>query len=248
MRRSNRIGFEMLESRVMLSAAPVSAHPAFGSLPKSYEPSALIGPMLSSSAAALSAPANVKATFVTSTNQMQISWSASSGATSYNVYRNTANNTSTAACIGSAVSGTSFVDKSPALGANYFYWVKACKGSTVSPYSTVAQCMDSDRNVSVTKKIDATALLQAINFLQDLSDDINAILKWDPCGKPSVSPKLDSLSASVTETFVETPSGAIVSGTSGTGVVVVNESGEVTAQYTRWYPLYCFYWIRSYGL
>ena len=240
--KSSWIGFEHLESREMLSAAPALAFPALLPVPISHghAPSSQVGAMLPSSATTVSAPTNVKAVFITSTNQVQISWSPSSGAASYNVYRSTANNANTAACIASAVSGTSFLDKSPVTGATYHYWVKACKNSTLSSYSSAVQCADTDRNVVVTKSISADALLKVINFTKDLADDINDILAWDPAPKPSVSPRLDSVNASVTETLIETPSNAIVSGTAS---IIVSESGHVTAQVSAGIP-----YIASVGL
>jgi fibronectin type 3 domain-containing protein len=227
--RTRRIGFEQLERREMMSAGPALACPTLllSSNHLGGAPASLVGPMLSSSATTVSAPTSVKATFVTSTNQMQISWSLSAGATSYNVYRSTTNNSNTAVCIGSAISGSSFVDKSPVTGTTYFYWVKACKGSTLSAFSSVAQCADTDRTVVVTKTISADTMLKVINFTKDLVDDIQAILAWDPAPKPSVSGTIDSLKATVTETLIETPSNAIVSGTAS---VSATEAGHVTGQ------------------
>ena len=191
-------------------------------------PAAMSGVTVSTSAASVPAPTNVKATFLTSANQMQVTWNASAGATSYNVYRNTVNNSNSATLIGPSVSGLSYLDKSPTPDASYYYWVKAGKGSTMSAFSTAAQCNDSDHAYSGTKTFNLNPLLNVINFTKDLADDINGILKWDTAPKPSVSGKLDTWSACMTENVVETPSNQVVSGTS---VVTASESGEVTGQY-----------------
>jgi hypothetical protein len=85
----------------------------------------------------------------------------------------------------------------------------------------------------VKKSISFTALLQVINITKDTVDDINDILAWDPAPKPSVSATLDCLSASETESLLETPTGAIVS---GTAQVNASESGHITGEYTAGIP------------
>jgi hypothetical protein len=245
MRRNRTLRIETLDRREMLSVSPIalptavavnSAH-VIPAITAAAQPSgqtlALSGALLPSRAATLNAPTNVKAAFVASTNQMQISWNASSGAASYNVYRNTVNNPNAASAISTGVSGLSFVDNSPVPGTSYYYWVKAWKGATASPFSTAAQNADSDHFAVVKKSISVNALLQVINITKDMVDDINDILAWDPAPKPSVSAVLDCLSASETENLLETPAGAIVS---GTAEVSASESGHVTGQYTAGIP------------
>lgn len=83
----------------------------------------------------LTAPSNVQATDGSLDNQVQITWSASSGATSYKVYRNTINDSSTATQIGTPTQ-TSYDDNPPYSDVTYWYWVKASCANGDSDFST----------------------------------------------------------------------------------------------------------------
>lgn len=76
---------------------------------------------------ALAAPTNLSA--VVQGHDVRLSWTASSGAASYNVYRN-------GDLLASGVTGTTFVDENPGYGS-YTYYVKALKSNgDRSPRST----------------------------------------------------------------------------------------------------------------
>jgi len=202
----------------------VQAYNNLGSSPLSNQ-LALTLPALANS---VNAPTNVGAAFNTMANQTQVSWSPVAGATSYSVYRSTMNNVNTAVSIGSVGAGaTSTVDSSPAVGAEYFYWIKAVRGSASSGFSNAAASLDTDHNAIITTSLNLNSLLNAFNLTQDLVNDLNDLLAWDPAPKLDVSARLDFLSASVTENLLETPFNQIVSGTSR---ITLSESGEVTAQ------------------
>jgi fibronectin type 3 domain-containing protein len=81
----------------------------------------------------LIAPASLLASDGTYTDKVLLSWSASSAATSYNVYRATSP-TGTKSLRGSPV-GTTFNDTNAIPGASYTYWVMACNGTSCSDYS-----------------------------------------------------------------------------------------------------------------
>ncbi|MCJ7585003.1 MAG: pre-peptidase C-terminal domain-containing protein, partial [Anaerolineales bacterium] len=81
----------------------------------------------------LSAPINVQASDGTYANKVQVTWDASSGATSYKVYR-AASETGTKSLLGSPT-GTSFNDTTAKPGVTYHYWVKAYRGSRDSDFS-----------------------------------------------------------------------------------------------------------------
>jgi fibronectin type 3 domain-containing protein len=53
-----------------------------------------------------------------------VSWNAVSGATTYTIWRNTANNSGTATQIGTDTASP-FSDTTAAAGTTYFYWVRA---------------------------------------------------------------------------------------------------------------------------
>lgn len=81
-------------------------------------------------------PTGVVATAGLYVNKVNVSWTASAGATSYTVYRNATNTTVGATNLGSPT-GATFDDTTlPATFANYYYFVTATNGSGTSAAST----------------------------------------------------------------------------------------------------------------
>ena len=83
------------------------------------------------------APTGVLASDGTYTDKVRVTWNASTGATSYEVYRATSSG-GTKTMIGTP-STTSYDDTSAAVGTTYYYWVKAmndCGSSAFSAYNT----------------------------------------------------------------------------------------------------------------
>jgi hypothetical protein len=83
---------------------------------------------------ALAAPVNVVAT-ASSTTQVNITWSAVGGATSYQVYRRSATTGGAFVLINSPATNA-YADTSVTAGSSYFYVVRAVNASTSSPDST----------------------------------------------------------------------------------------------------------------
>jgi fibronectin type 3 domain-containing protein len=81
----------------------------------------------------LLSPTGVSASDGTYTDKVQINWTASSGATSYKVYR-AASATGAKGLLGSPTS-TSYDDTTATPGLTYYYWVRACRGAHCSDYS-----------------------------------------------------------------------------------------------------------------
>ena len=81
------------------------------------------------------APDNVTASDGAYTDKVQIVWTAPSGATEYQVHRNTSNSSSGATQIG-APSATSYDDTTAEPGTTYYYFVKACNEGGCSDFST----------------------------------------------------------------------------------------------------------------
>jgi len=95
-----------------------------------------------------SAPTGVSATSA-DTAKVRVTWSAPSGATSYKVYRNTVNNSSTAALVGTP-SGALYDDTTVTPLVTHYYWVKATNSGGDSAFSASAQGMRLAPSMAVT--------------------------------------------------------------------------------------------------
>jgi hypothetical protein len=83
-------------------------------------------------------PTNVSASDNTFTDKVQVTWTESAGATGYEVWRNTSNNSATATMISSIdVVGSSYDDTTATAGTTYWYWVKAKNSGGTSGFSVV---------------------------------------------------------------------------------------------------------------
>ena len=99
------------------------------------------GPFSTSNAGTRSSPPPtptlVAATDSTSCANITITWTNSAGATGYQIWRNTINDSASASLAGNA-SGTPFVD-TPTAGITYFYWIRATNTCGASAFSTPDQ-------------------------------------------------------------------------------------------------------------
>ena len=82
-----------------------------------------------------SAPSGVSASDGTSTALVRVTWSASSGATSYKVYRATSDSSSAATVLASGLTSLYYDDSTAEVGTTYFYWVKAVNSVGTSDFS-----------------------------------------------------------------------------------------------------------------
>jgi fibronectin type 3 domain-containing protein len=87
-----------------------------------------------SAATPLSAPTGLVASATTA--QIQLSWSAVAGATSYSIYRGTSSGSYTS--IASGQTGTNYTDSSAANGTTYYYVVRSVKNAVESANSNEA--------------------------------------------------------------------------------------------------------------
>ena len=83
---------------------------------------------------AMSPPTGLVASDGTYTNLIRLAWTAAVGSQGYEVWRNTLNNTNTAAQIGSAA-GTGYDDATPVPGTRYYYWVRGTSGLQTTGFS-----------------------------------------------------------------------------------------------------------------
>ena len=81
-----------------------------------------------------SSPTNVQASDGTYTDKVRITWSASSGATSYEVYRSDTENSFK--ILLDSPSETTFDDETAVIAVTYYYWVKAVNAAGSSDYSS----------------------------------------------------------------------------------------------------------------
>ncbi len=79
----------------------------------------------SSVGAVPAAPTGVSAGKGGSTNAVAISWNSTTRATSYQIYRNTTNDSATASFLASIPSGTYYSDVSAERAPLYYYWIRA---------------------------------------------------------------------------------------------------------------------------
>ncbi|MCG2658647.1 MAG: VCBS repeat-containing protein [Kiritimatiellae bacterium] len=82
-----------------------------------------------------SVPQNVSASDGTYFSKVAVSWSAASGVSEYQVWRNTVNNSSSATLLGTTAQ-TSYNDADSAVAVLYYYWIKATNTIGASAFSS----------------------------------------------------------------------------------------------------------------
>jgi O-glycosyl hydrolase len=127
----------------------VTAVNSGGESPKSSEASAT--PNLAPPAA----PTNVTAT--AGNTQVTLNWTASTGATSYNIYRSTTSGGEGSTPYRAGVSSTSFTDTGLTNGTTYFYQVTAVNGGGESPKSSEASATPNLAPPAAPTNVTATA-------------------------------------------------------------------------------------------
>ena len=99
-------------------------------------------------------PSNVSASDGSSTAGVTISWSSTTGANSYKIYRYTSNNSSSASSIGTT-SSTSYSDMTATAGTVYYYWVKALNTDN-DQESSLSSCDTGYRKLSAPTGVSAS--------------------------------------------------------------------------------------------
>ncbi len=128
-------------ARVLLSPAllhmtirlPPQA-PPIGTLSRPATPPDAVVQFIRFGYRAILAPTGVSASDGTYTDKVQVSWNASSGATYYEVYRNTPTPAATSP-LGSP-SASPYDDMSGTAGTTYWYFIKACNTAGCSGFSS----------------------------------------------------------------------------------------------------------------
>jgi len=96
--------------------------------------------------AAPSAPTNLVA--ISGNGQINLTWSASTGATSYKVYRSTSSGTEASPPVATGVTGTSYVNSGLTPGTTYYFKVDAVNASGESNFSNEAWSIPSSGNIA----------------------------------------------------------------------------------------------------
>jgi len=105
-----------------------------------------------------SAPAAPGGLAATSGNgQVTLSWTASTGATSYNVYRGTATGAEGASPIATGITATTYINTGLTNGTTYFYKVAAVNAVGTSPMSNEASAKPASVPVNVTSLVKITS-------------------------------------------------------------------------------------------
>ena len=81
-------------------------------------------------------PTGVSASDGTFADKVRVSWSASSGATYYKVFRNTSNTHSGETVLTTSATSSPYDDTSATPGTTYYYWAQACNSGGCSSYSS----------------------------------------------------------------------------------------------------------------
>ncbi len=92
-------------------------------------------PLITKAITPPSPPTGISASDGTFTDKVQVSWSASTGATYYQVFRNTSNDSSSATSLSSSHPSSPYNDTSAVAGTTYYYWIKACNSAGCSSFS-----------------------------------------------------------------------------------------------------------------
>lgn len=103
--------------------------------PNQVSTSKVFLPLITKPIAPPPSPTGVSASDGTFTDRVQVSWSASTGATYYQVFRHTSNNSSSATLLSSNHSSSPYNDTSAVAGTTYYYWIKACNSGGCSSFS-----------------------------------------------------------------------------------------------------------------
>lgn len=85
------------------------------------------------------APTGVHATDGTLAQEVRITWNAADGAQSYEVWRNSVNDSSSAVRVASGISGTTYSDTSVGAQGVYFYWLRTVGNMATSAFSVSDQ-------------------------------------------------------------------------------------------------------------
>lgn len=157
------------------------------------------------------APTGLAATDGTTSSAVHLAWAATTGATTYAVFRNSSNDSSTATQIGTS-STTTYDDSTAADGTTYFYWVKALNSSSQAGAFSASDSGFRDATppavVSSVYNDDAQPLTITVQFAENVQIALGAgalsIQDQNDSNQPAFSPTgftYDAATKTATFTF-----------------------------------------------
>jgi cytochrome c peroxidase len=102
-------------------------------------------PTVTGQGGGLAAPTGVIASDGTYSTKVGLTWDTIRGATTYQIFRNTTNDAASAISVGSTAA-PNFFDATAVVNQNYFYWVRAENGATLSALSVPDQGVRASGN------------------------------------------------------------------------------------------------------
>jgi hypothetical protein len=124
-------------------------------------------------------PTGVSATDGTHTDKVAVTWNAAAGATAYEVWRHTADDSAGAAHI-VTVAGTTYDDTTAAAGTGYHYWVKARNAIGASGFSAsnAGRRNDTPTVGTLTPSADPIDRGDALTLTADNVADSDGTVAW----------------------------------------------------------------------
>ncbi len=158
------------------------------------------------------APGHVQAGDGSDANRVRLNWSESGGATGYEVWRGTSNNSASATKITAVdVTDTAYDDVSAVPGTTYWYWVKARNAAGTSPFSA----SDSGYRMIVKEWVGPAT-----------GGDWSNAANWSPSGAPgpsdvvAITASAITLPGSTTVSSLSLAGGAVLTLAPGSGSVL----------------------------
>lgn len=109
----------------------------------------------------LSAPTGLKASYISSTSKIKVTWNSVSGADCYEFYWGTSNNPNKAKK-GNDITGTEAYLKNVEEGDSFYFWVKAKKSDVTSDFSKSVYCSVPTSTINPPTGVTATSTSESI--------------------------------------------------------------------------------------
>jgi uncharacterized protein YjdB/fibronectin type 3 domain-containing protein len=126
-------------------------------------------------------PAPTGLTAIPGNAQIELSWAASSGATSYSIYRGTTSNGQSETAIANGIAGTTYTNAGLTNGTQYYYKIKASNTNGMSGFSTEATATPQEPgvgNLALTKPTTVSSVEGGGTHVGSRAVDGNTTTRW----------------------------------------------------------------------